>query len=166
MMPTRARHCGTSSAAPDTTPRRSRTRWAAGSTLRWPWAGAAGPPASLATAHPGCATPAGATPCSCSPCRKRANKWLGRLSVMNPYSAKLGGSNSRGKPQVVAVEPWGSDYTLLPGEELSVVAFGDLAVPWFHIVEWDSTTQVYCEDTADFKVMQGDRELECRHNRQ
>ncbi len=85
---------------------------------------------------------------------------------MYPNSAKLGVSNSRGKPQVVAVEPWANDYTLLPGEELFVVAFGASAVPWFHIVEWDGTTQVYCEDTADFKVLQGDRELECGHNRQ
>jgi hypothetical protein len=39
-------------------------------------------------------------------------------------------------------------------------------VPWFIVVEWDGITQVYCEDAADFKVVQGDRELECGHQRQ
>ncbi len=46
------------------------------------------------------------------------------------------------------------------------MAFSESAIPWFHIVEWDGTTQVYCEDTSDFKVLQGERELECGHNRQ
>jgi hypothetical protein len=33
------------------------------------------------------------------------------------------------------VEPWANDYTLLPEEELEIVAFGDDAVPWFNVVE-------------------------------
>jgi hypothetical protein len=85
---------------------------------------------------------------------------------VHPFTTKLGVSNSRRKPQVVAVEPWANDYTLLPGEELEIVAFGDTALPWFHVVEWDGTSQVYCEDTADFKVVQKGVELECGHNRQ
>jgi hypothetical protein len=85
---------------------------------------------------------------------------------MHRFSAKLGVWNSRKAPQVVAVEPWGNDYTLLPGEKLEVVAFGESAMPWFNVVEWDGATQVYCEDMVDFKVVQGDRELECGHQRQ
>jgi hypothetical protein len=85
---------------------------------------------------------------------------------MYPYNSKLGVRNSRKAPQVVAVEPWGNDYTLLPDEELEVIAFGDSAVPWFNVVEWDGATQVYCYGTVDFKVVQGDRELECGHQRQ
>lgn len=85
---------------------------------------------------------------------------------MYPYSSKLGVLNARKSPQVVAVEPWANDYTLLHDEELEVIAFGDAAVPWFNVVEWDGTTQVYCEDTVDFKVVQGDRELACGHQRQ
>jgi hypothetical protein len=85
---------------------------------------------------------------------------------MYPYSVKLGVINSRREPLVVVVEPWANDYTLLPGEELVVVAFGERPTPWFNVVEWNNTTQVYCEDTANFKVLQGDRELECGHNRQ
>ena len=91
---------------------------------------------------------------------------MGHRRRMYPYSSKLGVWNARKAPQVVAVEPWANDYTLLPDERLEVIAFGDTAVPWFNVVEWDGTTQVYCEDTADFKVVQGDRELECGHQRQ
>ena len=81
------------------------------------------------------------------------------------FSAKLGVWNARKAPQVVAVEPWANDYTLLPDEKLEIIAFGDTTVPWFNVVEWDGTTQVYCENTVDFKVVQGDRELECGHQR-
>jgi hypothetical protein len=84
---------------------------------------------------------------------------------MYQRQSKLAVSNSRDEPHVVIVEPWATDYTLLPSEDLVVVAFGHSAVPWFYIVECDGATQVYCEDTAEFKVLQGDRELECGHNR-
>src|SRR5262249_54509773 len=67
-----------------------------------------------------------------------------RGDAVYPFTAKLGVSNSRSKPQVVAVEPWANDYTLLPGEELEIVAFGDAELPWFHVVEWDGVSQVYC----------------------
>lgn len=96
----------------------------------------------------------------------RKNYKFGHLHRMYPYSSKLGVSNSRKAPQVVAVEPWATDYTLFPDEELEVIAFGESAVPWFNVVERDGTTQVYCENTVDFKVVQGDRELECGHQRQ
>ena len=85
---------------------------------------------------------------------------------MHPFQAKLGVWNARKAPHLVAVEPWGSDYTLLPDEKLEVIAFGKAAVPWFNVVEWDGNTQVYCEDTTTFKVVLGDRELKCGHQRQ
>jgi hypothetical protein len=85
---------------------------------------------------------------------------------MHQYTAKLGLNNARERPQVVAVEPWANDYTLLPGEELEIIAFGDSSCPWFYVVEWDGTSQVYCNDTDDFKVMQSGIELQCGHNRQ
>jgi hypothetical protein len=85
---------------------------------------------------------------------------------MYPVTSKLGVSNSRKVPQIVAVEPWANDYTLRPGESLEIMAFGKREFPWFNVVEWDGTTQVYCEDTAEFKVLQGGRELECGHQRQ
>lgn len=85
---------------------------------------------------------------------------------MPRYESKIGVSNSRDKPHVVAVEPWANDYTLLPGEELEIVAFGNTTVPWFHVVEWDGVSQVYCNETMDFRVLQGGVELKCGHNRQ
>ncbi len=50
---------------------------------------------------------------------------------MHPFSTKLDFKNSHKRAHVVAVEPWGHDYTLMPNESLSIIAFGDLAVPWF-----------------------------------
>jgi hypothetical protein len=86
--------------------------------------------------------------------------------TMNRYSCKIGITNSRERPHVVAVEPWAEDFTLLPGEELEVVTFGDTTVPWFQVVEWDGTSQVYCENTVDFKVLQNGVVLKCGHSRQ
>jgi hypothetical protein len=88
------------------------------------------------------------------------------LDFMAKYRSKLGLSNSCNAPRVVAVEPWADDLTLMPGEELEIVAFGDSAVPWFDVVEWDGTSQVYCNDTDDFEVLQSGVRLECGHNRQ
>jgi hypothetical protein len=72
----------------------------------------------------------------------------------------------RRSPQNCFGLPWANDYTLLPGEALEIVAFGKIVLPWFNVVEWEGITQVYCEETADFKVLQGGRELECGHQRQ
>ncbi|MEO7887382.1 MAG: hypothetical protein ABI893_00985 [Polaromonas sp.] len=85
---------------------------------------------------------------------------------MAVITSKIGVQNHRGVCHVVAVEPWGEDFTLLPGEALEIIAVGDAATPWFNLVEWDGSSQVYCEDTAIFKVMQGTLELKCGHNRQ
>jgi hypothetical protein len=85
---------------------------------------------------------------------------------MYAHSSKLVVSNSHQKPQVVVVDPWGEDYSLLPGEECEIVAYGDAAGPSFHIVVRDGTSQVYCIDANDFQVLQNGAKLECGHNRQ
>lgn len=85
---------------------------------------------------------------------------------MSRQLAKLGVSNLRMTPHVVAVEPWGADFTLMPGEELELLAYGDKATPWFVLVEWEGTSQIYCEDANDYEVLQGGARLECGHNRQ
>ncbi len=85
---------------------------------------------------------------------------------MYPFTVKLGVMNSGRKPRVVAVEPWANDYTLLPGEELEIIAFGESKLPSFYLVEWDESSQVYCNETSDFKVVQNGIELHCGHNRQ
>ncbi len=82
------------------------------------------------------------------------------------YQTKVGISNSSKTPRVVYVEPWAEDYTLLPNEELLVEAFGVKAMPWFTLVEWADDTQVYCNDTDNFRVSQNGKELECGHKRQ
>lgn len=82
------------------------------------------------------------------------------------FTAKLGLSNFRAVPHEVHVEPWANDYTLMPEEELEVVAFGDTAEPSFHVREWEGASQVYCENTVDFQVLQNGNKLECGHNRQ
>ncbi len=74
--------------------------------------------------------------------------------------------NKRDSPHVVVIEPWACDYTLFTGENLTIEAHGDEATPWFQIIEWEGVTQIYCEETDDFRVLQGDVELESRHNRQ
>lgn len=84
---------------------------------------------------------------------------------MHAFVTRIGIQNSRSTPRAVYVEPWGPDYTLMPEERLEIFAYGDTAMPWFHIVESEDGVQVYCEETAIFKVMQGDRELECGHQR-
>jgi hypothetical protein len=91
---------------------------------------------------------------------------LGHHVPMAAYSSKIGVRNSRKSPQIVAVEPWANDYTLLPGENLEIAAFSKSRAPWFNVVEWDGTTQIYCEETDDFKVLQGGRELKCGLQRQ
>jgi hypothetical protein len=82
------------------------------------------------------------------------------------YSSKFGVSNARSTWHEVHVEPWANDYTLLPGEELEIHAFGDDAIPWFNLREWGDVSQVYCEATSDFIVLQNGVELQCGHNRQ
>jgi hypothetical protein len=86
--------------------------------------------------------------------------------VNHAPSASIELSNQRASPHVIAIEPWGEDFTLMPGEELEVVAFGGERIPWFHVVEWDGATQVYCEGAVDFRVLQAGVQLECGHNRQ
>jgi hypothetical protein len=52
----------------------------------------------------------------------------------------------------------------MPGEALDIIATGGR--PYFNVHESEAATQVYCEDTDEFKVMQGGRELKEGHQRQ
>ncbi len=80
--------------------------------------------------------------------------------------AILAVTNQRATPHVVAVEPWGEDFTLLAGESLEIVAFSEAKLPRFELVEWEGSTQVYCEESVSFKALQDGVELECGHSRQ
>ena len=75
-------------------------------------------------------------------------------------------SNSRSVPHLISVEPWGADYTLLPGESMEVIAYGDIRAPWFELVEGSRHSQVFCESAVTFEVMQNGVVLECGHNRE
>jgi hypothetical protein len=82
------------------------------------------------------------------------------------FTVKIGVSNNTRRPRIVCVEPWGEDYTLLPGEQLEIVCRDDSEEPWFHVVEWEDSSQVYIERGQYPDVMQGGKRLECGHNRQ
>ena len=85
---------------------------------------------------------------------------------MTSRSSKFPVHNYKTVPHVVAVEPWGADYTLFPRESLEVVAFGDEVAPSFELVEWDDSYQVYCNDASTYEVMQNGAVIPCGHNRQ
>lgn len=89
-----------------------------------------------------------------------------QLFAMTTRSSKLPVHNHKLVPHVVAVEPWGADYTLLPGESLGVVALGDEVAPSFELVEWNDSSQVYCNDASTYEVMQNGAVIPCRHSRQ
>jgi hypothetical protein len=82
------------------------------------------------------------------------------------FRSKIDVWNQRQVPLLVYVEPWANDYTLLPGEELEIVAFGGKQMPQFCIVESESACQVYCNETDDFQVFGNGIELQCGHQRQ
>ncbi len=81
-------------------------------------------------------------------------------------TSQLEFSNSHPVPHVVYVEPWGEDFTLLPGEALEVHAYSCGTTPHFHIIASAGGTQVYCEGADTFKVIQDGAELACGHRRQ
>ena len=98
---------------------------------------------------------------------QRGLTWvLGSRTVMETYRASLGFSNSRVSAHVVIIEPWAEDFTLLPGEAMTLIAHGNSAIPSFEIVELDGASQVFCNAASDFQALQGHVRLECGHNRQ
>jgi hypothetical protein len=86
--------------------------------------------------------------------------------IFRKNKVTIGVWNARKSPHVVWVEPWANDYTLLTDEKLEIVATGKGKVPWFNVVESDGSTQVYCENTDDFEVVQDGHPLANGHQRQ
>ena len=85
---------------------------------------------------------------------------------MTQLTARFGFANSKSLPHMVQVEPWGADFTLLPGERLEVVAYGSKVVPWLELIEHEGATQAYCNEADTFEVFQEGKLLSCGHNRQ
>jgi hypothetical protein len=83
---------------------------------------------------------------------------------------KLGFSNETKSPRLIAVEPWGEDYTLLPNEELEIRVLGTETT--FHMIESTEFTQVFFQHTAVhdsakvYSVWNGDEKIKCGHNRE
>jgi hypothetical protein len=88
------------------------------------------------------------------------------------YSAKLGVSNRTDRPRIFWVEPIPDDYTLLPGDEFEIIVTDPHGTPWFDVVEWPCSTQIYIHDAiADtclhsIRVIQNGNRLEPGHQRQ
>jgi hypothetical protein len=79
---------------------------------------------------------------------------------------ELGLQNVRTRPHTFVIEPWGEDFTLLPGENMLLWAFGEETAPRFEVVEQQFGTLVSCEDTSRFEVTQNGLLLHCGHQRQ
>ena len=84
---------------------------------------------------------------------------------MGNMSARIQVQNSTEKPRIVWVEPWAEDFTLLAGEQLEIIARSTTEQPWFSVVEWPESTQIYLEGVSTFEVLQNGIHLECGHNR-
>lgn len=88
------------------------------------------------------------------------------------FSARITIRNCGQRPRIVWVEPLPEDFTLLPQEELEIVAWHPSKVPSFDMLEYDgptdSATQVYPEivDTDHYEVTQNGVKLASGHNRQ
>lgn len=76
-------------------------------------------------------------------------------------------TNDRRAPITLLIEPWGEDYTLLSGETFGIVAEHSSDAFEFHWVVGEEMTQVYAEGDRDatVAVYDGERQLECGHNR-
>ena len=76
--------------------------------------------------------------------------------------------NDRTFPHVVWIEPWGEDYTLLPGEKFDIATTDSNAGdgPYFCLVETNGNTQVFVERGNDPQLQIDGIAVECGHNRQ
>ena len=96
------------------------------------------------------------------------------------YVAKVVIKNGTDRPRIVVVEPWGEDFTLLPGEQLDIVVWDIASQPWFNIYEHADFTAAWVEEQAiepdqarghethsfGYNVWQNGVLLECGHQRQ
>jgi hypothetical protein len=74
--------------------------------------------------------------------------------------------NDTARPIVVFVEPWGADYTAMPGQQLRVLAQGEGdARPHFELHQSEDGVQLWCESSCAYEVFMDGIEVECGHNR-
>jgi hypothetical protein len=76
-------------------------------------------------------------------------------------------SNDQGVPVTVWLEPWGEDYTLLPGEEYRFTALGAGPEFYFHLSWQARDLQLYPEgEFQDVTAQHGEMEIYCGHHRE
>ena len=79
-------------------------------------------------------------------------------------------TNETGQPRVVWIEPWGGDFTLLPGDTFEIVATDLATRPCFSIVEQEDGTQIYVEvpdpTHCEYEVLHGGTRLPVGYHRQ
>jgi hypothetical protein len=87
-------------------------------------------------------------------------------SPKHKFEARLVVSNRRTASLLVVVEPWVEDFTLLPGQELELLAVSSEQPPYFALVESDDRSEIYIENSVeDWVVTQGGKEIHCGHQR-
>ncbi len=76
--------------------------------------------------------------------------------------------NDRSQPHLVWIEPWGGDFTMLPGQKMTVTTRGPDTKdgPWFVLVETEHNTQVFVERGEYPQVQLNGVVVEEGHNRQ
>jgi hypothetical protein len=92
---------------------------------------------------------------------------LRRKFETDKKSQRIRITNSIDAPATLFIEPWGRDYTLLPGETFELVMEGASDDSLFDIYHFEKTIEVYPQGHClDILVLQNEKELQCGHNRQ
>ena len=86
---------------------------------------------------------------------------------MSEFEMRLRVCNGRkdGRSQVVYIEPFGEDYTLLAEESLEIVVTESGPTPSITLDESENATSVYFDTGHHFEVYQGGQPIKCGHNR-
>jgi hypothetical protein len=88
--------------------------------------------------------------------------WKKRKYGMGKKSLKLEVTNSIDTPLSLFIEPWGRDYTMLPGETFELVMEGGSDSSLFNIRHNEKRIEVYAESGClDVLVFQNGKELSC-----
>jgi hypothetical protein len=88
------------------------------------------------------------------------------LPVRTPAATPFTYQNDTAHPVVVYVEPWGADYTVLPGQQLRVLAEGrSQERPHFQLHHGAEGLQLWCESTCAHEVFVDGMAVDCGHNR-
>ncbi len=88
------------------------------------------------------------------------------MATRDVHAACLEIDNPANRPHIVCVEPWGGDYTILPGQRLEVIARDHQEMPSFKVIEAEERTQVWIKArNEDYIVLQDGKRIESGHQR-